>query len=193
MITVQDVLSNLSSVSMIAELSNFLVENDLDFSPVQAAYQDAARILVSQLGKEAEAFLSAQDQQIISDLRYCAYLGFQANLANFRCPGGNHFVAQGSDHFLREHIMYSLPGRVSYDTIITAFQTRHGRSAELQLDAIQNYYIYLETIGPKVAHYWGYVFANHFLPLAEPGYVCDGAQTSIYTMELSRELGFPVK
>ena len=193
MITVQDVLSNLSSVSMIAELSNWLVENDLDFSPVQAAYQDAARILVSQLGKEAEAFLSAQDQQIISDLRYCAYLGFQANLANFRCPGGNHFVAQGSDHFLREHIMYSLPDRVSHDIIITTFQTNHGQSAEPQLDAIQNYYIYLETIGPKLAHYWGYVFANHFLPLVEPGYVCDGAQTSIYTMELSRELGFPVK
>lgn len=193
MITVQDVLSNLSSVSMIAELSNFLVENDLDFSPVQAAYQDAARILVSQLGKEAEAFLSAQDQQIISDLRYCAYLGFQANLANFRCPGGNHFVAQGSDHFLREHIMYSLPDRVSHDIIITTFQTNHGQSAEPQLDAIQNYYIYLETIGPKLAHFWGYVFANHFLPLVEPGYVCDGAQTSIYTMELSRELGFPVK
>ena len=193
MITVQDVLSNLFSVSMITELSNWLVEKDLDFPPVQAAYQDAAKILVSQLGKEAEAFLSAQDQQIISDLRYSAYLGFQTNLVNFRCPGGNHFVAEGSDHFLREHIMYSLPGRVSYDTIITAFQARHGQFAESQLDAIQNYYIYLETVGPKLAHYWGYVFANHFLSLVEPGYVCDGAQTSIYTIELSRELGFPVK
>lgn len=193
MITAQDVLSNLFSVSMITELSNWLVEKDLDFPPVQAAYQDAARILVSQLGKEAEAFLSAQDQQIISDLRYCAYLGFQANLANFRCPGGNHFVAQGSDHFLREHIMYSLPGRVGCDTIITAFQIKHVQSAEPQLDAIQNYYIYLETVGPKLAHYWGYVFANQFLPLVEPGYVCDCTQTSIYTMELSRELGFRVK
>ena len=193
MITAQDVLSNLFSVSMITELSNWLVEKDLDFPPIQAAYQDAAKILVNHLGTEAETFLSAQDQQIISDLRYCAYLGFQANLANFRCPGGNHFVAEGSDHFLREHIMYSLPGRVSYDTIITAFQTKHGRSAGPQLDAIQNYYIYLETVGPKLAHYWGYVFANHFLSSVEPGYVCDGAQTSIYTMELSREIGFPVK
>ena len=193
MITVQDVLSNLFSVSIITELSNWLAEKDLDFPPVQAAYQDAARILVSQLGKEAEAFLSAQDQQIISDLRYSAYLGFQANLANFRCSGGNHFVAEGSDHFLREHIMYNLPGRVSYDGTITAFQTKHGQSAELQLDAIQNYYIYLETVGPKLAHYWGYVFANHFLPLVESGYIYDGTQTSIYIMELSRELGFPVK
>ena len=193
MITVQDVLSNLFSVSMITELSNWLVEKDLDFPPVQAAYQDAAKVLVNHLGTEAKAFLTAQDQQIISDLRYCAYLGFQANLANFRCPGGNHFVAEGSDHFLREHVMYSLPCRVSYDTIITAFQTKHGQSAEPQLDAIQNYYIYLETIGPKLAHYWGYVFANHFLSLVEPGYICDSAQTSIYTMELSRELGFPVK
>ena len=155
--------------------------------------RSAAKILVSQQGKEAEAFLSAQDQQIISDLRYSAYLGFQANLANFRCPGGNHFVAQGSDHFLREHIMFSLPGHVSYDGTITSFQTKHVQSTELQLDAIQNYYIYLETVGPKLAHYWGYVFANQFLPLVEPGYVCDGTQTSIYTMELSQELGFPVK
>jgi len=193
MITVQDVLSNLFSVSMITELSNWLAEKDLDFPPVQATYRSAAKILVSQQGKEAEAFLSAQDQQIISDLRYSAYLGFQANLANFRCPGGNHFVAQGSDHFLREYIMYSLPGRVSHDITITAFQARYGQSAEPQLEAIQNYYIYLETVGPKLAHYWGYVFANHFLSSVEPGYVCDGAQTSIYTMELSQELGFPVK
>ena len=193
MITAQDVLSNLFSVSMITELSNWLAEKDLDFPPVQATYRSAAKILVSQQGKEAEAFLSAQDQQIISDLRYSAYLGFQANLANFRCPGGNHFVAQGSDHFLREYIMYSLPGRVSHDITITAFQARYGQSAEPQLEAIQNYYIYLETVGPKLAHYWGYVFANHFLSSVEPGYVCDGAQTSIYTMELSRELGFPVK
>ena len=193
MFTVQDVLSNLFSVSIVTELSNWLVEKDLDFSPVQADYQDAAKILVNQLGKEAEAFLSAQDQQIISDLRYSAYLGFQENLANFRCPGGNHFVAKGSDHFLREHIMYSLPGRVSYDGTITAFQARHGQFAESQLASIRDYYIYLETVGPKLAHYWGYVFANHFLSLVEPGYVCDGAQTSIYTMELSRELGFPVK
>lgn len=193
MITAQDVLSNLFSVSIVTELSNWLLEKDFDFPPVQAAYQDAAIILVNHLGKEAEEFLSAQDQQIISDLRYSAYLGFHANLTNFRCPGGNDFVAQGSDRFLHEHIMYSLPGRVNYDTIIAAFQTRYGRSAELQLDAIQNYYIYLETIGPKLAHYWGYVFANHFLSLVEPGYVCDGAQTSIYTMELSRELCFPIK
>lgn len=193
MFTVQDVLSNLFSVSIVTELSNWLVEKDLDFSHVQADYQDAAKILVNQLGKEAEAFLSAQDQQIISDLRYSAYLGFQENLANFRCPGGNHFVAKGSDHFLREHIMYSLPGRVSYDGTITAFQARHGQFAESQLASIRDYYIYLETVGPKLAHYWGYVFANHFLSLVEPGYVCDGAQTSIYTMELSRELGFPVK
>ena len=193
MITAQDVLSNLFSVSMITELSNWLAEKDLDFPPVQAAYRSAAKILVSQQGKEAEAFLSAQYQQIISDLRYCAYLGFQANLANFRCPGGNHFVAQGSDHFLREHIMYSLPGRVSHDIIITTFQTKHGQSAEPQLEAICNYYIYLDTVGPKLAHYWGYVFANYFLALVEPGYVWDGAQTSIYTMELSRELGFPLK
>lgn len=193
MIKVQDVLSNLFSVSIVTELSNWLAEKDLEFPPAQAAYRIAAKVLVNQLGKEAEAFLSAQDQQIISDLRYCAYLGFQANLANFRCPGGNHFVAEGSDHFLREHIMYSLPGRICYDTAITAFQARHGQSTESQLDAIQNYYIYLETVGPKLAHYWGYVFANHFLPLVEPGYVCDGAQTSIYAIELSQELGFCIK
>ena len=193
MITVQDVLSNLFSDSMITELNNWLVEKDLDFPPIQAAYQDAAKNLINQLGKEAEEFLSAQDQQIISDLRYSAYLGFQANLANFRCPGGNHFIAQGSDQFLREYIMYRLPSRVSHDSAIAAFQARHGQSAEQQLASIRDYYIYLETVGPKLAHYWGYVFANHFLSLVVPGYVCDGAQTSIYTMELSRELGFPVK
>ena len=193
MMTIQHILSDLLSDSMITELSNWLVERDPDFPPVQEACQKAAKTLVNQLGAEAETFLRAQNQQIISDLRYCAYLGFQANLANFRCPGGNHFIAQGSDQFLGEYIMYRLPGRVSYENTVAAFQARHGQSAERQLSAIQDYYIYLETVGPKLAHYWGYIFANQFLPLVEPGYVCDNAQTSVYTMELSRELGFSVK
>ena len=37
-----------------------------------------------------------------------------------------------------------------------------------------------------------YRFANQFLPWVEPGYVSDGAQTSMYALELHRDLGFRV-
>ena len=52
--------------------------------------------------------------------------------------------------------------------------------------------MYLEVTGPKLAHFWGYRFANQFLPWVEPGYVSDGAQTSLYALELHRDLGFRV-
>lgn len=192
MTTTPNFLFTLFSDAMITQLSDWLLKKDSDFPPIQAAYQDATNILIEQLGTEAKTFLSARDQQILSDLRYSAYLGFQANLTNFRSPVGNHFLTQGPDHFLREHIKCSLPSHTSCETAIFTFLDKHGQTARAQIDAIQNYYIYLETVGPKLSHYWGYLFANQFLPMVEPGYVCDGAQTSIYTMELRREFGFPV-
>ena len=89
--------------------------------------------------------------------------------------------------------MQTLPRRAAAEKTIAALQVTYKDALSEYEEAIQSYYIYLEVAGPKLAHSWGYAFANRFLPWVEPGYVSDGAQTSIYALELHRDLGFRVR
>ena len=192
--TIEYLLSQLTSNALVSDLKTVLREQDPEFPPVESAFQEATSALASKIGKEeAEKLLAAKEQQILSDLVYAAYLGFQANLANFHNPVASQFTKLDYDVFLREHIMQTLPRRASAEKVITAFRETYKDALSKYEDAIQSYYIYLEVAGTKLAHFWGYAFANRFLPWVEPGYVSDGAQTSIYALELHRDLGFWVR
>lgn len=192
--TIESILSQLTSRSIIEDLKATLREHDPEFPPVEAAFQEATCALASKIGKEEVAkLLAAKEQQILSDLVYAAYLGFQVNLANFHNPVASQFTKLDYDVFLREHIMQTLPRRAAAEKTIAAFRETYKDALSEYEDAIQSYYIYLEVAGPKLAHFWGYAFANRFLPWVEPGYVCDGAQTSVYALELHRDLEFRVR
>lgn len=192
--TIESILSQLTSNALVADVKTVLLKQDPEFLPVESAFQEATHALASKIGKEeAEKLLAAKEQQILSDLVYAAYLGFQTNLSNFHNPIASQFTKLDYDVFLREHIMQTLPHRASAEKVITAFRETYKDALSEYEDAIQSYYIYLEVAGPKLAHFWGYAFANQFLPRVEPGYVSDGAQTSVYALELHRNLGFRVR
>ena len=192
--TIESILSQLTSDALVADLKTVLREQDPEFPPVETAFQEAACALASTIGKEeAEKLLAAKEQQILSDLVYAAYLGFQANLSNFHNPVASQFTKLDYDVFLREHIMQMLPCRAAAEKNIAAARETYKNALSEYEEAIQSYYIYLEVTGPKLAHFWGYAFANRFLPWVEPGYVSDGAQTSVYALELHRDLGFRVR
>ena len=191
---IESILSQLTSNVLVSDLKTVLREQDPEFPPVEAAFKEATCALASRIGKEeAEKLLAAKEQQILSDLVYATYLGFQANLSNFHNPVASQFTKLDYDVFLREHIMQTLPHRATTEETIAAFRETYKDALSEYEDAIQSYYIYLEVAGPKLAHFWGYAFANKFLPWVEPGYVSDGAQTSVYARELHRDLGFWVR
>ena len=191
---IESILSQLTSNVLVSDLKTVLREQDPEFPPVEAAFKEATCALASRIGKEeAEKLLAAKEQQILSDLVYATYLGFQANLSNFHNPVASQFTKLDYDVFLREHIMQTLPHRATTEETIAAFRETYKDALSEYEEAIQSYYIYLEVAGPKLAHFWGYAFANKFLPWVEPGYVSDGAQTSVYARELHRDLGFWVR
>ena len=192
--TIESILSQLTSRSLVTDLKSLLREQDPEFLPVEAAYQEAVLALAAKIGKEAlDELLAAKEQQILSNLVYAAYLGFRDNLANFHNPMEAQFSKLDYDVILREHIMQTLPHRVAAESTFCILREAYKDSLREYEDAIQSYYIYLEVAGPKLAHFWGYAFANRFLPWVEPGYVSDGGQTSVYALDLYRYLGFRVK
>ena len=111
--TIESVLSQLTSNALAADVKAVLREQDPEFPPVETAFKEATCALASGIGKEeVEKLLAAKEQQILSDLVYAAYLGFQVNLSNFHNPVASQFTKLDYDVFLREHIMQMLPHRV---------------------------------------------------------------------------------
>ena len=191
--TIESTLSHLTDLSIVEDLRKVLWEKDREFLPVEAKFQEAVRDLSTRIGKDAtQELMTALDRQICSDLVYAGYLGFQANLHNFHNPVASQFTSLDYETFLREHIMQTMPYRNEAEAAAAAIQEAYEEALNEYEDAIRSYYVYLEVTGPKLAHFWGYRFANQFLPWVEPGYVSDGAQTSMYALELHRDLGFRV-
>ena len=189
--TIESILSLLADLSIVEDLRKVLREKDREFVPVEAKFKEAVADLTTRIGKTAtQELVAAWARQICSDLVYAGYLGFQANLANFHNPMASQFTRLDYETFLREHIMQTMPYRNDAEAAAAAIQEAYAEALNQYEDAIRSYYVYLEVTGPKLAHFWGYRFANQFLPWVEPGYVSDGAQTSMYALELHRDLGF---
>ena len=191
--TIESTLDMLTDLSIVEDLRKILREKDREFLPVEAKFQEAVRDLTARIGRNAtKELVAAWDRQICSDLIYAGFLGFQANLRNFHNPVASQFTRLDYETFLREHIMQTMPYRNEAEAAAAAIQEAYAEALNEYEDAIRSYYVYLEVTGPKLAHFWGYRFANQFLPWVEPGYVSDGAQTSLYALELNRDLGFSV-
>ena len=191
--TIEPILSCLTSITMVDDLRQVLREKDPEFLPAEEKFLEVIAHLTEKLGiEEVERYVTAMDRQICSDLVYAGYLGFQANLQNFHNPVASQFTRLDYETFLREHIMQTLPYRTVAENTERAFLQAHKEILSEHEEGILDYYVHLEITGPKLAHFWGYRFANQFLPWVEPGYVSDGAQTSLYALELNRDLGFSV-
>ena len=191
--TIEPILSCLTSITMVDDLRQVLREKDPEFLPAEEKFLEVIAHLTEKLGiEEVERYVTAMDRQICSDLVYAGYLGFQANLQNFHNPVASQFTRLDYETFLREHIMQTLPNRTAAEDTERTFLQTHKEILSEYEEGILDYYVHLEITGPKLAHFWGYRFANQFLPWVEPGYVSDGAQTSLYALELNRDLGFSV-
>ena len=191
--TIEPILSCLTSITMVDDLRQVLREKDPEFLPAEEKFLEAVAHLTEKLGiEEVERYVTAMDRQICSDLVYAGYLGFQVNLQNFHNPVASQFTRLDYETFLREHIMQTLPYRPAAEATEREFLQAHKEILSEYEEGILDYYVHLEITGPKLAHFWGYRFANQFLPWVEPGYVRDGAQTSLYALELNRDLGFSV-
>lgn len=57
---------------------------------------------------------------------------------------------------------------------------------------MEDYYAYLETVGFKLAHLWGFQWADHFLPYVIPGYTPDTVFIAKYTAMVRKDTGLRV-
>ena len=138
-------------------------------------------------------YIAAKEKAFCSEMIYIAWLGFQQNIACFRNPINTEFLKLDYETIHRENSFQSLPNILSALSAINDFDC----SLRSLPDDIQNiamgitdFFSYLETVGYKLAHYFGFVFADRFLGYVIPGYAPDTATTMQYAMMLQEYLDF---
>lgn len=166
MIDMKNIMEQLTGQALTNSLIEFLEQHSEDFPEIREKYQEA----IAQ-AEEGEKLAEAIDAQTASDLLFSAALGLKANLDHFRDPIARTFLEVDPEIYLRESVAHSLPQYIEAQKI---------RDAAEYDDDITAYTTYLETVGPKLAHYFGYLLGDELLPRVIPGYQPDPILTIRY-------------
>ena len=159
-----------------------------DFAPVRSRYLAAMEKLAMTHGELCRAEAKAIDSQLGSLVIFSGALGLKANLDHFIDPIRD-FLAVDFDVFLREETARSLPSYATAQRARNDFFARLSPAERDIYDAVVVYTSYLETVAPKLAHYYGYILGNELLPQVIPGYHPDSLHTARYAATLTRWAG----
>ncbi len=181
-------------MQIINEVKGVLAAVSPHFLAEDEKFKNAARNLIkstSIIQPSAGEYLCALEELHGYQMLYIGWQGFQYNLDCFNSPV-NALLLQGDFETLhRERRLHTLTSTHRANLTISSFHTGLKEHGLLDLtDDVNSYYATIETEGYKIAHYLGFLFADHFLPLVVPGYTSDSVLTNTYTMLLSRSMGF---
>ncbi len=193
MITTQTVLDQLAGKGIVNALLITLAENYEDFAKEKKQYEDAMKLLESELADSeipsVRDVAEAIERQTASNLLFSGILGLKANLDNFIDPVARNFLDTDYEIFLREQTASQLPEYRSAQQVRDRFFAALSPEQRETYEAVASYVNYLETVGPKLAHYYGYLLGNALLYRIVPGYHRDTVQTTRYSIMLQEYIG----
>ena len=198
--TVQTMLGQLTDPKTImAEIRETLRTIDPEFFDTEVKYLAAASNLEKELGNSITPsvgeFLSAKEDEFVSEIIYIGWQGFQLNMDIFHAPLNAIMLRGDYEELHRERRLGTLPmAEKARDTINAFYEVlREKYRDKLDLtEDITGFYSYLQTSGYKFAHYFGFRLADQFLPYVIPGYVDDSVNTGYYRRTLEEYLDIDI-
>lgn len=185
-----EVMTILSADEMLAKMLRKLEKVDKDFSHIKEEYEQSIFILRRELGDEKiEKLLNAINRRCEADLLFCANLGYQANLKNFRDPISRTFMDVDFEEYLRVNVLQRMPKREAAEKEIDDFYHSLNEMQKGAYEAISSYLVSLELDLTKLAHYAGFMLANTMLEYTEPGFVPNFVLTLQYQDFLCKWFG----
>lgn len=179
----------LTSHSIAQAFIRWLKEESEEFSADHQRYMDAMKTLSEELGDAVTDEINAIEQQCASDLLFSGFLGIKANLDNFKNPVARNFLDVDFEVYLREEVAHRLPEYTQAQKNRERFYSRLTSSQREIYEDVSTYTCHLETVGPKLAHYFGYLLGNELLPRVIPGYCADSVLTIKYSAALGEYMG----
>lgn len=164
---------------------------DPNYMEEEEKYRSAAAALERETGgsiiPSVSDYLAAEEEVFADEIIYIGWQGFQLNLDIFNDPVKAIMLEMDDEELHRERRLAALTAPWKARQTIRAFraaaQTLPGDQQAL-LESVTGFYAYLETVGFKLAHYFGFRLADHFLPYVIPGYSGDPVVTYRYRERL---------
>ena len=189
MLSMKTILENLTEHHVVETFVQWMATKDEDFAEDYQRYTEAMDVLQKELGDLAKEEMDAIEQQCASDLLFSGFLGLKANLDNFIDPVARNFLDVDFEVYLREETAHSLSEYEHAQKIRDRFYSQLTSVQKETYEAVITYSSHLETVGPKLAHYFGYILGNQLLPRVIPGYHSDMVLTIKYNSMLEDYFG----
>ena len=186
----QTILKQLTGEEIYDSLIHFMTEEFEDFAVTREHYERIMDILQIELGEKTVMDANnAIQQQTVSNLLFTGTLGLKANLDNFINPLTRNFLDVDAEIYLQEETAHRLPEYGRAQSVLGQFYSTLSLDQKEMYEDVIAYVSYLETIAPKLAHYYGYLLGNELLPYIIPGYHADMAVTLQYRKMLKTYFG----
>lgn len=198
--TVNNILQQITDPKTIMqEIRETLRLIDPEFVDIDIKYLAATSKLEKELGDSitpsVSELLAAEEEKFVAEIIYIGWQGFQLNIDIFNAPINSLMLKGDYEKLHRERRLGTLPmAKKARDTInafYDAMRENYREKMELTED-ITSFYTYLQTAGYKIAHYFGFRFADQFLPYVIPDYVDDSVNTGYYRRTLQEYLDIEI-
>ena len=178
MLSENTLFKKISYKEIVTKLVDFMTANSEEFAADLTRFDETISLLKTELEQDTlpstADLVDAIHQQIGSSLLFSCCLGLKANIAHFIDPLNRTFLDVDSEVYLRENIARQLPDYLQAQHVQEQFyRTLSPKQKEKYDDGITTYICHLETVGPKLAHYYGYLLGNQLFPRIIPGYISD--------------------
>ena len=196
MLSANKFFEEVSYKEIVASLVEIMAENFEDFAADHARYKESLSWLEKELAEgtalSVEKLVNAIDQQIGSTILFSYFLGLKANWDHFIDPIGRTFLDVDAETCLRENVAKRLPDYQNAERVQEAFFAALTPTQQDRYEDITAYVCHLETVGPKLAHYYGYLLGNQLFPHIIPGYGANVQLTLKYRHMMEDYLGLSI-
>ena len=197
MLSVNTFFEALSYKEIVASLVEVMAENFEDFAEDLVRFNETISWFEKQLAQDTSPSVAevvdSIDQRVGSMMVFSYFLGLKANWDHFINPIGRTFLDVDAEVYLREDIARRLPDYQNAQRVQEQFYATLSPAQQVRYEDITTYICHLETVGPKLAHYYGYLLGNQLFPHIIPGYGEDTLFTLQYRNMLENYLGICIK
>lgn len=172
MLSVNKFFEKVSYKEIVSSLVEGMAENFEDFAADQVRFKETISWFkeVTADSPSVAELVDAIDQRIGSMVLFSYFLGLKANWDHFIDPISRTFLDVDHEIYLREDMAKRLPDYQNAECVQEQFYAALSPTQQERYEDITAYICHLETVGPKLAHYYGYMLGNQLFPRIIPGY-----------------------
>ncbi len=164
-----------------------LLRADPQFPEEEARYAEASAKLKA-IRRDAEEYLTAREERFAAAVAYMVWQGFQLNLYLHENPIPLALLLGDLERLYQEQKLPLLPAYRHTQKTVDAFRPSQSEEEYAAFSTVLDYYAHLETVGYKLAHYYGYRLSDSVLRHSVPGYVSDPSDAEVYRFTLGTYL-----